>query len=329
MRFVLLFALLLFTSLLGVSKAASAATWEMASPYGDDDFRSQSAQAFAAAVSNASAGKLTLVVFGNGSLVTAEQIPAALRDNRIPIALFEISALADEMPTLAFSSLPLLAPTYPDALRLWNTARPVVQRLLAARGLMVLYALPAVPASLFSKGAVDSAAGLQRRPVAVDGRWLDALVTAAGGTPVTITSSTPSGPRQTFAGGARAMIVPPSRAIAANAWEFVDNAYDIQASFPLAIVAVNQSAFYALDEESQRALLNAAVEAQNDAWSRSVDTRNRQVGLLDGHNLIVQPAPPLLQQALRHAARSVIDEWRLTAGTDGEAILATFGISPE
>lgn len=302
---------------------AAAATWDFATPYPETDIRSRSAQAFAAAVGSASDGRLTLVLFASGSLVAAPQIPAALRDNAVPIALLELTQLANEAPALAVSSLPLLAASYDDSLRLWNAARPVVQRLLAARGLMVLYALPAAPAALFSKGAVNTLADLQRRPLATTDSWLAALIDASGGRSV---ATEPGNLAAAVGGGqAKGMLVAPEVAIGAKAWTLVDNAYDVKASFPLSIVAVNQSAFYALDEDSQRALLNAAVDAQNDAWSSSVDARNAQVDGLETHRLIVQPSPPPLQEGLRQAARTVIDGWLATAGADGAAILAAFG----
>lgn len=306
--------------------ARAAATWDMASPYPEDDVRTRSAKALSAAVSAASEDGLTLVVFANGSLVAHPQIPKALENNEIPIAIFDLSRLAEESPVFAFSSLPMLAATYDDALRLWNAARPVMQRLFDERGLMPLYALPAVPSKLFSRAVVNTVDDLKRQPVASPDPWLRALAEAAGAPAV---AAETGDLRQTFADGrAQAMLVPPSAAIQANAWTFSNEAYDVRASFPLAVVAVNQNAFYALDEASQRALLNAAVEAQNDAWSHSIDARNAEVNTLDAHKLIVQPSPPALQDGLRQAARSVIERWVAEGGADAGGILAAYGWPP-
>lgn len=312
--------------LTATSGAGAAATWDLASPYPEDDVRTGSVKALETAVSTTSEGGLSLVVFANGSLVAQPQIPAALRNNQIPIAVFDLSRLADQSPVFAFSSLPLLAATYDDSLRLWNAARPVMQRLFGQQGLMVLYALPAVPAALFSGTAVNTVDELRRLPVASPDAWLRALAEAAGTPAVAVEAADL---RQAFADRrARAMLVPPADAIQANAWTFIKEAYDVQASFPLAVVAVNQNAFYALDEASQRALLNAAVEAQNDAWSRSVDARNAGANALEAHALIVQPSPPALQQGLRQAARRVIESWAASAGADAAAILAAYGWPP-
>ncbi|NJO55145.1 MAG: hypothetical protein HC834_01005 [Rhodospirillales bacterium] len=131
---------------------------------------------------------------------------------------------------------------------------------------------------------------------------------------------------QLFSSGkARAAMLPPQTIVEANGWQVIDRAYDVQASFPLTVVVVNQSAFYALDETSQRALLNSAVSLQNDAWSKSVDKRNKSVDLLDNMDLTLQPSPAPLQTGLRQAAARAINAWLETSGPEGAEIVNRFG----
>ena len=317
------FAIVAVLSLLRT--VAPAATWDFATPYPDDDFRTKSAKAFAEAVKGASNGSLNLVVFGNGSLIPHPQIEPALHTNRIPIGLFDLSRVADTAPIFAFSSLPFLAATYVDSLRLWNAGRPVVQHLFGESGMLVLYALPSPPAALFSAREVARVSDLETAPIIVDDPWLGRLATRIGARPVEFEAIDL---QRIFTGGKEAaMLTPPDAAVNVQAWRFVDNAYNVQASFPLSVVGVNRQAFYALDEQSQRALLNAAVAAQNDAWGSSIDQRNAQVAALEANKLVVQPAPPGLMEGLRKAGSAIVDEWRGTAGPDAKAILDGFGWS--
>jgi TRAP-type C4-dicarboxylate transport system substrate-binding protein len=305
--------------------AAAAATWDFASPYPADDFRNRSVQGYADLVASASEGALTLVVFADGKLVRHDQIAAALRDNKVPIAVLEVARLGSE-PVFAFSQLPLLAGSYTEALQLWNAARPVLQRLLAPRGLMVLYALPGLPSTLISKTPVEAPANLQGVPVAAGDDMLRQLVSGIGGRPVELEGLDLA---SAFSrGSVRALLAPTSEAVAASAWRFAEHGYDVQASFPLSVVVANQTAFYSLDEASQRALLNAAVEAQNGAWGLSVDQRNAYVELLRAHQLIIQPSPPALQEGLQRAGGTIIRDWENSAGPDGQSILSAYGWSP-
>lgn len=313
--------------------ASRAATWDLPSPFPEDDFRTRSAQAYAEAVGRASDGQLTLVVFAGGKLVAPDQTDQALRGNRVPIAVIELARLGDGASVFGFSALPFLAASYARSLALWNAARPVVRRRAADLGLMILYALPAPPAALFSRQPVTTVADLKGAPLIAADPWLRRLAADIGATPVDAATADVA---RLFAAGAAA--APPPRAamlasfgdaLRLSLWRLAGHAYDVQASFPLTVVAVNQEAFYALDEGSQRALLNAAVEAQNAAWSDSVDERGARIASLGDQELIVQPPPPGLRDGLVQAAAPLAAEWAAAAGTDGEAILAAFAAAGE
>ncbi len=307
--------------------AAFSAAWDFATPYPEGDFRTSSAKAFAEAVRGATSGALNLVVFPGGSLLPESQIEPALRQNRIPIGLFDLStAAAGPRRVLAFSSLPFLAPTYADALRLWNAARAVVQRHFADGGMLVLYALPSPPAALLSAREVTQVSDLQAAPIVVDDPWLDRLVTHIGARPVALKGADPE---HVFADRAAAMLAPPEVAADIRAWTFAHAAYDVQASFPLCVVVVNQQAFGALDEPSQRAVLNAAVTAQNNAWGASIDQRNSGVATLEANRLVVQSPPPALMEAFGRAGRAIVAEWRDTGGAEARRILNDFGWTPQ
>jgi TRAP-type C4-dicarboxylate transport system substrate-binding protein len=312
-----------------IAVSGRAATWDMPSPYADEDFRTRSAQAFAEMVGRASEGQLTLVVFGNGKLVGGDQIDAAVRSNRVPIALYDLARLGDSHPLFSFSALPFLAATYTDSLRLWNAALPTVRRRAGDLGLMILYALPSPPAALFSKQPLATVTDLKGTPVVAADPWLSRLAVEIGAQPVDAASADLPRLFAGRSGGAAAMraamFAPFGEAVRISAWRLVNNAYDVQASFPLAVVVVNKEAFYALDEGSQRSLLNAAVDAQNAAWSDSVDQRNANIVALNEKELIVQPSPPALQDGLKRAAQTLVGDWTTTAGPDGQAILSAYG----
>ncbi|MFO1152203.1 MAG: TRAP transporter substrate-binding protein DctP [Rhodospirillales bacterium] len=308
-----------------VQATASAATWDFATAYPEQDFRTRNAKTFADAVKGASDGGLSMVVFADGALVPEAQIGAALRSNRIPIGLLDL-AKTDARPLLGFSSLPFLAATYVDSLRLWNAARPVMQSHFANQGLLVLYALPSLPAALFSVRPAERDSDLEGAPMVVDDEWLGRLAVRVGARPVEFDGNSLA---SIFADRRAAMLTAPDAAESARVWGFVQHAYDVQASFPLCVVVVNQQAFQALDEASQRALLNAAVRAQNDAWAASIDQRNGAVAALGASGLVVQPPSPALMDGLRRAGNAIVRDWRQEAGADAAVILSNFGWTGE
>ncbi len=211
--------------------ATTAATWDFATPYPDDDFRTKSAKAYAEAVKGASNGGLKLVVFGNGSLIPPEQIEPALRTNRVAIGQFDLSRLSDTTPVFAFSSLPFLTATYVDLLRLWNAARAVVQRRFEENGLLVLYALPSPPAGLFSERQIARVSDLENTPVVVNDPWLGRLATHIGARPVKFEAADLA---RIFAERKAAMLTPPDEAVTVQAWRYAQTHTMFRRRFPSA-----------------------------------------------------------------------------------------------
>jgi TRAP-type C4-dicarboxylate transport system substrate-binding protein len=146
------------------------------------------------------------------------------------------------------------------------------------------------------------------------------LVSELGAKPVKTSDGQPG--RATANESTDAMFAPLDDAAASKASKGFTTAYDIQASFPLSVVVINQSAYYTLGEEVQRALLNAAVTAQNAAWADSIDERNASVDLLAKENLTVQAPPQALVTELKNASNPLIKSWLAAAGNDGHTILS-------
>jgi TRAP-type C4-dicarboxylate transport system substrate-binding protein len=329
-RLLLGLALLTAAAVLLAPGGAGAVTWDLASPYPAGDFRMRNIEAFAQRVMRASEAKLRLVVFADGRLVGHDQIDEALRGNRVPIAIYDLARVAGGAPAFGVSRLPFVAADYTQSLRLWNAARPVLQGPAASAGLLMLYALPSPPAALFSKRAIAAAADLKGFSIVAGDPWLAKLASALGATPSDASGDLARrfATRSGSEAARLALLAPYEEAVRMEVWKLVDNAYDIQASFPLAVVAVNQQAFYALDEGSQRALLNAAVEAQNAAWGASVDQRNAAIARIGEGGLIVQAPSSALTTGLVAAARPLRQEWLNAAGGEGAAILAAYGDTP-
>jgi TRAP-type C4-dicarboxylate transport system substrate-binding protein len=193
---------------------------------------------------------------------------------------------------------------------------------------MVLYALPSPPAARFSRQPIARVEDLAGAPLAAADPWLRRLASDIGARPLELADA--DLPRRFGPGSGgqppprAALLAPFTAAVRVEAWRRLGHAYDVQASFPLAVVAVNQQAFYALDEASQRALLNAAVDAQNAAWRGSIDERNARVAELGERNLVVQPPAAALQDGLAQAGARLVGEWLNAAGPDGQAILAAY-----
>lgn len=299
--------------------AAIAQTWDMPVPYGDTNFHTLNHMAFAADMAEAG---VTVTVHPSGSLFKHPEIKNAVRSGQVPMGEFLLSRLANENPMFELDSVPFLATSYADAEKLWEVSRPKVEELLAAEGLMVLYAVPWPPQGLYADREIPDAgamAGLRFRAYNTATERLAQLLDSVP-TQVEVADLA-----QAFATGrVDAMVTSPSTGFNTKAWDYLSHYYDVQAWLPKNIVVMNERFFRGLDEATQTAVMEAAAAAQARGWEASkTETTEKTEGLAE-NGIVVGPPSDALREALVAIGQTMTEEWLAKAGDDGAAVVAAF-----
>src|SRR5690606_25813920 len=125
-----------------VPAIATAQSWDMPTAYAPANFHTANIDKFAAGVKGATGGKLSIKVHPGASLYKMPEIKRAVQTGQVPIGEVLMVTLTNENPLYAVDGLPFLASSYADAQKLWGIQRPYVERILAAQGLRLLFAVP-------------------------------------------------------------------------------------------------------------------------------------------------------------------------------------------
>ncbi|MDH3741253.1 MAG: TRAP transporter substrate-binding protein [Hyphomicrobiales bacterium] len=302
--------------------AASAETWNMPVPYGDNNFHTLNHMQFAKDLDAATSGGVSIKVHPSGSLFKHPEIKGAVRSGQVQLGEFLLSRLSNENPVFGVDSVPFLAKSYDDAKKLWAVSRPVIEELLDKQGLMVLYAVPWPPQGLYAKKPVakpDDMAGLKFRAYNAATERLAQIMKAVP-TQVEVADLA-----QAFSTGrVDAMVTSPSTGFNTKAWDFLTNYYDVQAWLPKNIVVMNKRAFQRLDKATQEAVLAAAAKAEERGWAASMaETGEKTKGLADNGIKVAPPSDELLA-ALIQAGETMTNEWLEQAGDAGKRLVEAF-----
>lgn len=311
----------LLATLAGTS-SAEAATWELISPFPPDDFQTRNLEQFAADVRQASAGALTIVVLPDPARFSSASIRDTVASGRMPAGEVMLSELGREGAAFQVDAVPFLAGTYDQALALWEASRPVLEPRLEAAGLKLAFVVPRPPRSLFVDKQIWSMQDLHGLRIRDDGPMTQRLAVLAGAVPV---AATPGPVAQAFAGNTLdAFVDSIPGGVAQSAWAVVPYVYDLRISLPKSAVVYNAGAYQALDPEVQRALLNAAVAAQNRGWQASGAAHNDGIDLLRARGMTVAAPEPGVTAGLNAIGAQMTEEWARTAGLDGQTILSGY-----
>lgn len=301
---------------------ADSQKWDMPLAYSATNYQSENAAAFAASVTEATGGSLTIFTHPGGSLYKGDEIFRAVRTGQVPIGERLISALGNEDPLFELDTLPFLAPNFVDAKKLHEAAKPEMQELLASKGVMMLYAVPWPPQGIYNKSPINSTAEMKDVKFRAYNPATVRLAELMGAVPTTIEVAELT---QAFATGqVESMVSSSSTGYDTKIWEYVDFWYDIQAWLPKNMVIVNLDAWNNLDESTQSIVLNAAAEAEADGWVKAESLAQWYAEQLAANGMTVQTAGDQLMTDFRKIGDIMTMEWLERAGASGEALINAY-----
>lgn len=306
-----------------LASAAQAATWDMPTPYGATNFHTQNISQFAADVTKATGGKLTIKVHPGGALIKHPEIKNAVRSGQVPVGEFLLSRLSNENPVFAVDSIPFLATSYDDAEKLWKASKPAVAKLLAKQGLTVLFAVPWPPQGIYTKKAISSVADLKGLKFRAYNSSTEKMAQLAGAVPTQV--EVPDIPQAFATGRVEGMITSPSTGANTKAWDYVSHYTDTQAWLPKNITVVNTRALRRLDPAARAALMAAAEAAEKRGWAASKKETADKMAVLKKNGMTVSAPSATLMDGLRKIGATMTADWKKAAGADGAAILKAYG----
>ena len=154
-------SLLAVAGLFIASTAYAQIKWDMPTGYAPTNFHTENVKQFASDVEKASGGKLKITVHDNGSLFKQNEIKRAVQSGQAQAGEFLLPALSNEDPMYGVDSVPFLADSYADAMKLWKVSRSAIEQRMAKQGIKVLYGVAWPPQGVYSKKAINSAADLK------------------------------------------------------------------------------------------------------------------------------------------------------------------------
>lgn len=318
----LLLAAMAATAALAAQPATAQTKWNLPAAYPADNPHTVNLNAFAKDVSDATGGKLQITVHAAASLFKAPEIKRAVQTGQAQVGEVLISLHENEDPIFGIDVVPFVATSYPEALKLWKASKPVIEKKLAAQGLMLLFAVPWGPQGIYAKKDINSLAdmkGLKWRAYNVGTARIAEIV---GAQPVTIQAA--ELPQALATGVVNAFMTSGSTGYDSKAWETMTHFYDTQAWIPKNLTFVNKAAFDGLDKPTQAAILKAAAVAETRGWKMAEEKATWYLDQLKANKMKVLPPSPELKAGLKKVGDQLTADWIKKAGPEGEAVIAAY-----
>lgn len=121
-----------------------------------------------------------------------------------------------------------------------------------------------------------------------------------------------------------AMLTSGATGVDVKAWDFLKVYYDTKAMHPKNMVFVNQAAFDALPADVQKAVLQAADEAEKRGWKESEKVASDTVKTMADNGIKVPEAGAKLVDGLKGVGDTMTKEWLEKAGDKGQQMVDAY-----
>ena len=316
--------LLVSTALtLALSSTAMAQTkWDLPAAYPASNFHTENLVQFANDVDKATGGKLKITVHANASLFKANEIKRAVQGGQAQIGEVLLVNFENENPMYGADGIPFLATSYAESKRLSDAQKPFTDKLLAAQGMKLLYAVAWPPQGIYVKKEIASVADMRGLKWRAYSPATGKIAELIGAQPVTIQAAELS---QALATGVvESYMSSGSTGYDTKTYESIKYFYDTQAWLPKNAVIVNRKAFDALDAATQAALTKAAADAEARGWKVSEEKNDWYKKALTEKGMKIMTPSPKLMGDLKQVGAIMLADWQKRAGPDGEAMVAAY-----
>ena len=316
--------LLVSTALtLAMSSTLMAQTkWDLPAAYPATNFHTENLVQFANDVDKATGGKLKITVHANASLFKANEIKRAVQGGQAQIGEVLLVNFENENPMYGADGIPFLATSYAESKRLSEAQKPFTDKLLAAQGMKLLYAVAWPPQGIYVKKEIASVADMRGLKWRAYSPATGKIAELIGAQPVTIQAAELS---QALATGVvESYMSSGSTGYDTKTYESIKYFYDTQAWLPKNAIIVNRKAFDALDAATQAALTKAAADAEVRGWKVSEEKNDWYKKALTEKGMKIMTPSPKLMGDLKQVGAIMLSDWQKRAGPDGEAMVAAY-----
>ncbi|MBL8789522.1 MAG: TRAP transporter substrate-binding protein [Rhizobiales bacterium] len=312
-------ALLLAAS---TSLSSAAETWDMPTAYPASNFQTVNAQDFSKCVATGTNGDISIVVHPNGSLFKGNDIKRAVQTGQTQMGERLLSAHENENALFGTDSIPFIATSYDDSVKLYHAAKPEMSKLLEEQGIKLVYSVPWPPQGLFFNKDVNSVADMGGVKVRSYNKATARLAELTGMVPISIEAAEIS--QAMAAGVINSLITSAVTGQDSKVWEQLTHFYVVQAWMPRNAVIINKTVWDGLSPDKQKVIDDCAVAAEAAGIEKSKAANDAAVAALKSNGMKVLDPSSKLAGELDDIGAKMAAEWVAKAGDPGAAVLKDF-----
>lgn len=307
-----------FTAALAVPASAQV-EWDVAIPWGPNEFHTLNAIAFAERVAEATNGEVKMTVHPGGALgIRANESLRAVEDGSVQMAEFALFQNVGDLPILGIESIPFLIEDYDQLRVMHDLVRDRWEAEMAERNQKPLYMVPWPSQNFYFKKQINGPEDFEGIKMRTYDANTATMVERLGMTPIQLGS--PDIVPALATGKAEGVMTSGTTAVAQKYWEFLDHTYTTNHLWASNALTVNLDEWNELTPDQQAAIEAIAEEMEPGFWEISQGEHAKRMQELMDNGMTVQAPSPELLSAIQGATADMADAFAERVEGSGEII---------
>lgn len=306
----------------GFATNALAEKWDMPTAYPDNSYMTENIRDWASAIGIATGGELEIVIHSGGSLFPGNEIKRSIQTGQVALGERIISAHANENAVFGVDSVPFLAPSFDESVKLWDAAGPVMDEILAEQNLVALFSVPWPAQGLYSKNKLETIEDMKGMKVRGYNAAILQMAELAGSQGVQIEYAELTQALST--GVADATVGSGSSGYEKKLWEVLKYYYELNMWLPRNVVMINKETWDALDPATQNTIRGISKMAEASGLARAKQLAGWYNSVMVENGMEVTSGSEALNAGFKKIGETMTAEWLEKAGEPGQRILDAY-----
>ncbi|MDX6748563.1 TRAP transporter substrate-binding protein [Geminicoccaceae bacterium 1502E] len=302
--------------------ALAQTKWTMASGYPEDSFFTKNIRQLIADVQEATNGELVIDLRPNDELIKHDAIKRAVQAGQVQMGEIRLAVYTNEEKIYSLDNLPNLVTTYDEAWKLMEVQKPYLDELLAKRGMRLITYEPWPGQGFYTAEPVTSLADLEGQSIRIYSPQTQTMCEMMGMKATILPFA--EVPQAFSTGLIESLWTSAQTGTDVQAWDYVKHFTYTGSMHNKNAIIVNERAFQALDEASQKALLEAGQRATERGWALSKEASDSKQKELAEHGMVIAEAPEDVMARMREIGVAMVADWREGATDEQLAVLDAY-----
>ncbi|SEF96242.1 TRAP-type C4-dicarboxylate transport system, substrate-binding protein [Bosea lathyri] len=297
-------------------------SWTMASGYPESSFFTQNIREMIKEIEEKSRGKLKIDLRSNDSLIKLDAVKRAVQSGQIQIGEIRLGVYGNEAAMYNLDNIPGVATTFDQATKLTEAQAPFFDAMFKKNGMRAITYVAWPGQGFYTKQPLKSLADLKSQKLRIYSKQTQIMGEKLGMEALILPFA--EVPQAFSTGMIQSLWTSAQTGTDVQVWDYVKHFTYTGTMHNKNAILVNERAFRALDDATQKVVVAAGETATKRGWELAKKASQEREDVLKSHGMTVAQSPKDVLDAIEAAGKGMVTDWLGSASAEEKVVYENY-----